>query len=160
MKGSITPPLEIMLACSEMLDELYVFSENDTCETQGHGNLLDDHRGQLIGYLGELVDDRIYRNYGYKTSFYETCEEAGNIAFSRVLRVCQDHIFVKGVINTSDTGCDVIRGGMMLMEFIPYFITEILSEQIDEYRWRISFKMDLEMVSEYMMDKAGFELDI
>ena len=67
---------------------------------------------------------------------------------------------MKGVVDTSDTSCDIVRGGMMLMEFVPYFITEILSEQIDASRWRISFKMDLEAVSEYMMDKAGFGLDI
>ena len=76
------------------------------------------------------------------------------------MRVHEDHIFVRGVVDTSDTECDIVKGGMMLMEFVPYFIAEILSEQIDEFRWRISFKMDLEAVSEYMMDKAGFQLDI
>ena len=154
MKGML-PTLEIMRACSRMLEEFYAFSEDLTIQTQGHGDLRGDHRSQMIGYMAELVDDIIFKEYNYKTDLYKIGEGSGYFSDGGLMNIVNDYIIVRGYVSNVDTGCDVNRACWLVHDLMPEFITEMSAVKMSRTKWRVTYKMDLETVSEYMYETAG-----
>jgi hypothetical protein len=146
------PGLELLKGCSDILSSMWEHLDgmyiDGVFDKQTNGELLAD-------YLGQLIDDAIYKKYDLKTCIYEAGEETGYFGRYTKIEMRNTHIFVEGYIDIDDTGCDVKDGADMLMRMFPEAFEFIRCNQSEKRSnmWVLQYGLSLAELSQFMFEQ-------